>query len=52
MTATKEERKRQSAARLREARRTGVTCEPVRDLLEGMEVQDAYEVQLMNIEAR
>ncbi len=50
MTATKEERKRQSAARLREARRTGVTCEPVRDLLEGMEVTDAYEVQLMNIE--
>lgn len=50
MTTTKEERKQQSAARLRDVRRTGVSCEPVRDLLEGMDVKDAYEVQLMNIE--
>ncbi|OYV48004.1 MAG: 2-keto-4-pentenoate hydratase [Burkholderiales bacterium 21-58-4] len=47
--STIEVRKEQAAARLREAARTGVTCEPVRDLLEGMDVKDAYEVQLMNI---
>jgi len=42
--------KRQAAARLREAQQTRTPCAPVRDLLDGMEVKDAYEVQLMNID--
>ena len=46
---TVQERKSQAAARLREAQATGVTCAPVRDLLEGLEVKDAYEVALANI---
>ena len=46
---TVHERKSQAAARLREAQATGVTCAPVRDLLEGLEVKDAYEVALANI---
>lgn len=47
--ATVEERKHQAALRLRAAQTTGVTCAPVRDLLEGLEVKDAYEVALANI---
>jgi 2-keto-4-pentenoate hydratase len=48
--ASEFERKSQAARRLREAQSAGVACAPVRDLLEGMDVADAYEVQLMNID--
>ena len=46
----KEALKRQAAHRLREAQSTRVPCAPVRDLLDGMSVKDAYEVQSINID--
>lgn len=45
-----QEAKHRAAARLRNAQISGVPCEPVRDLLEGMCVEDAYDVQMINID--
>lgn len=48
--ATPNDAHRLAAARLREAQSSGVACAPVRDLLEGMAVADAYAVQMLNTE--